>query len=192
MEAGFSSDEALQTVNSFREFIETHKDEITALQLIFNQPYGLRQLTYRQIKELAETLQQPPHTWTTQSLWQAYAKLEKDKVKGVGARRVLTDLVALVRHAVQLEDELVPFPEQIQTRYQEWLTDKAYTAEQRWWLDKIVEHISVNLQIAPEDLDLNPFNEKGGRFGVMRQFGSDFSKLLDELNMLLVFCEGEV
>ena len=74
-------------------------------------------------------------------------------MKGVGARRVLTDLVALVRHAVQLEDELVPFPEQIQTRYQEWLTDKAYTAEQRWWLDKIVEHISVNLQIAPEDLD---------------------------------------
>ena len=33
LEAGFSSDEALQTVTSFREFIETHKDEITALQL---------------------------------------------------------------------------------------------------------------------------------------------------------------
>jgi type I restriction enzyme R subunit len=185
LEAGFTVDDALRTVNSFREYIETHKDEITALQLIYSQPYGLRQLTYQQIKELAEQLQQPPHSWTTQSLWLAYAKLEKDKVRGAGTRRVMTDLVSLVRHAVQLEDELVPFPEKVQARYEEWLAGKNYTPEQRWWLDRIVEHISVNLKIAAEDLDMNPFNEKGGRFGVLRQFGPEFSKLLDELNLVL-------
>ena len=42
-------------------------------------------------------------------------------MRGVGARRVLTDLVSLVRHAVQMDDELVPYPELVRQRYQEWL-----------------------------------------------------------------------
>jgi type I restriction enzyme, R subunit len=186
IDAGFSPDEARQEVASFRQYIQEHKDEITALQLIFNQPYGLRQLSYRQVKELAEQLQQPPHSWTTERLWRAYAQLEKDKVRGVGARRVLTDLVALVRHAVQMEDELVPFPEQVQSRYRSWLAGKTYTPEQRWWLDRIVEYISVNLAIRVEDLDNNPFNTKGGRLGVLRQFGNEYPRLIEELNATLV------
>jgi type I restriction enzyme R subunit len=186
VEAAFAPDEALQTITSFRTYIEAHKDEITALQLIFNQPYGLRQLSYRQIKALADQLQQPPHSWTTEKLWRAYAQLEKDKVRGVGAKRVLTDLVALVRRAVQMEDELVPFSEQVQARYTEWLQGKSFTPDQRWWLDRIVEHICVNLAIRVEDLDASPFNQKGGRFGAMRQFGRDYSNMLDELNSVLV------
>jgi len=186
VEAAYAPDEALQTVNSFREYIEAHKDEIGALQLIFNRPYGLRQLSYRQIKTLAEQLQQPPHSWTTEKLWRAYAQLEKDRVRGVGAKRVLTDLVALVRHAVQLEDELVPFPEQVQARYAGWLDGKNLTPEQRWWLDRVVEHIGVNLAIRVEDLDASPFNQKGGRFGAARQFGEDYAGMLDELNSVLV------
>jgi len=185
-EAGFSAQDALQTIQSFRQYIEEHKDEITALQLIFNQPYGLRQLSYRQIRDLAEQLQQPPQSWTTETLWRAYAQLERDRVRGVGARRVLTDLVALVRHAVQLEDELVPFPDQVQARFQHWLEGKPFTAEQRWWLDRIVEHVSVNLAIRVEDLDNAPFNQKGGRLGCMRLFGKDLSPLLEELNAELV------
>lgn len=184
--AGFAPGEAQQTVASFREYIEAHKDEITALQLIFNRPYGLRELTYREIKSLEEQLQQPPRGWTTEKLWRAYAQLEKDRVRGAGARRVLTDLVALVRHAVQLEDELVPFPEQVRARYQDWLAGKDFTAEQRWWLERIVEHVSVNLAVRVEDLDNNPFNQKGGRLGMLRQFGKDFAPLLEELNAALV------
>jgi type I restriction enzyme R subunit len=186
VEAALATDEAMQTVTSFREYIEAHKDEITALQLIFNQPYGLRQLSYRQIKILADQLQQPPHSWTTEKLWRAYAQLEKDRVRGLGAKRVLTDLVALVRHAVQMEDELVPFPEQVQVRYAEWQQGKTLSPDQRWWLDRIVEHICVNLAIRVEDLDVSPFNQKGGRFGAVRQFGKEYIGMLDELNAALV------
>jgi len=39
---------------------------------------------------------------------------------GGGAARV-DDLVSLVRHAVQLDDELVPYPERVQRRYADWL-----------------------------------------------------------------------
>ncbi len=38
---------------SFRQFIEENRDEITALQIIYSQPYAQQRLTYQQVKELA-------------------------------------------------------------------------------------------------------------------------------------------
>ena len=78
-------------------------------------------VTYADIEELAAILQQPPHSWTTERLWQAYAQVERDKVRGTGAQRTLTDIISLVRHAVQLEDELVPYQDVVQQRYEAWL-----------------------------------------------------------------------
>jgi len=192
-EAGFSpadTDRARATVESFKQFIAEHRDEITALQIIYSQPYGKRHLTFQQVKELAERLGQPPHTWNTESLWLAYAQLEKDKVQGAGARRVLTDVVSLVRHAVQLDDELIPYPERVRARYADWLaaqeaSGRAFTAEQRWWLDKVAEHIGVNVSIAPDDFDVGDFFDKGGRIAAARLFGKALPALLDELNAAL-------
>lgn len=45
IDAGYSvdaADRARQTVDSFREFIEAHKDEITALQILYSRPYQQR------------------------------------------------------------------------------------------------------------------------------------------------------
>ena len=58
-EAGFSAadtDRARATIESFQQFIEQHKDEIAALQLIYAQPFQRQPLTFRQVKELAEAL----------------------------------------------------------------------------------------------------------------------------------------
>ena len=67
-------------------------------------------------------------------------------------QRVLTDLVSLVRHAVELEDELVPYPELVRQRYEAWLAAQEargrFHQEQRWWLDRIAETIGVNLGVA--------------------------------------------
>jgi type I restriction enzyme R subunit len=192
-EAGFSAadtERARATVESFRQFLAEHHDEITALQIIYGQPYAQRALTFQQVKELAEHLSQPPHTWSTEALWQAYAQLEKDKVHGVSARRVLTDVVSLARHAVQLDDELVPYPERVRVRYTDWLAAQeasghSFTAEQRWWLDKIAEHIGVSVCIAPDDFDVGEFFNRGGRIAAARLFGKTLPALLDELNTAL-------
>ncbi|MCK6584994.1 MAG: DEAD/DEAH box helicase family protein [Anaerolineales bacterium] len=193
-----------------------YKDEITALEIIYSIPYrtaksaknakkeergknlgdlsGLRGekgvLTFDALKQLAEALSQPPLTLTTESLWRAYAQLERDRVRGAGSRRVLTDLVSLVRHAVQLDDELVPYPERVQRRYAEWLAaqqadGKTFTPEQRWWLDQIATHIGVNLEIHAEDFNYGEFFNRGGQITAMRVFGAGLKDLLDELNEML-------
>lgn len=194
---GYSADStaaALQTVQSFRQFIEEHQDDIIALEILYQQPAGRPargRVTFEQLTELAARLQLPPHAWSTEALWRAYAQLERDRVRGVGGRRVLADLVSLVRHAVQLDDELVPFPEQVAQRYALWLADqqaagRVFTAAQRWWLDRIATHIGVNLEALPADLDYGEFFTRGGRLAAARELGADWATLLEDLNTRLV------
>ena len=94
-------------VRSFEEFIEEHKDEITALQILYSRPYRDR-LRFEDIKELANQIKRPPYLMEVGRLWNAYAALEESKVKGAGAQRLLTDIVSLIRFALHQEDELKP------------------------------------------------------------------------------------
>jgi len=89
-----------------------------------------------------------------------------------------------------MDDELVPYPERVRARYDDWLkaqeaTGKTFTLEQRWWLDKIAEHVGVNLSIAPDDFDYGEFFNKGGAFKAREVFGAQWPVVLDELNEAL-------
>jgi type I restriction enzyme R subunit len=184
------AERARSTVESFEQFIEEHRDEIAALQIIYNKPYARQRLSYQQVKESAERLKLPPNAWTTEALWRAYAQLERDKVRGVGAQRVLTDLVSLVRHAVELDDELAPYPDLVRRRYEDWLAaqeaaGRTFTDEQRWWLDRITETIGVNLGVSGEDFQYGELFSRGGWIAARRLFGAELPALLDELNEML-------
>jgi hypothetical protein len=37
-----------------------------------------------------------------------------------------------------------------------------FTDEQRWWLERMAEHIASNLGLETEDFELPPFNQRGG------------------------------
>ena len=194
-QAGFDAaagDRLRHTVDDFRRFIEENKDEIAALRILYDAPYGRARPTREQLKELAAVLHRPPHLWTEAALWNAYAVLERDRVRGVGAPRVLTDLVALVRHALQPDGELLPYPEQVRARYEAWLAageraGKRFTPEQRWWLDKIAETIGLNLSVEPGDLDNDgAFLARGGRWGAAEALGPAWQDVLAEMNRELV------
>ena len=192
IEAGYSADgadRARATVASFERFVEEHRDEITALQILYSRPYGDR-LTFREIKELASAIERPPHRWTPERLWAAYEALDRSKVRGSGGR-VLTDLVSLVRFALHQEGELVPYPERVQERYEAWLQQqrnagREFTAEQLAWLERIRDHVSASLGIAPDDFAYTPFVEHGGLGRAAQVFGPELRPLLDELNEALV------
>jgi type I restriction enzyme R subunit len=190
--AGYSLDgaeRARQTAASFRRFIEEHKDEITALQILYSRPYRER-LTFEEIKELAHAIGRPPYQWTPEKLWQAYEALERSKVRGAGGR-VLTDLVSLVRFALEQEDELVPYPERVEERFRAWLLQqenagRTFTPAQLAWLERIRDHVAASLAISPDDFDYTPFVEQGGIGKAYELFGDELTPLLDELNEALV------
>ena len=217
IEADFSEaarDRAKGTVESFEKFIAEHKDEITALQILYQQPQRLRglqseTLTFEALKALADALQAPPHLWTEGQLWQAYAALDKSKVKGENRKCILTDLVSLVRFAMHQSNELVPFPERVNANFKAWLGSQEnllplplgegrgegspsvegspprtsrFTPEQRHWLDMIREHIAGNLTIVPDDFEYSPFAQEGGMGRVYQLFGAELPKVLEAMN----------
>jgi len=180
---------AKSLVKSFEQFIADNKDQITALQVLYSRPYRQR-LRFADIKALAEAIQAPPRSWTPEKLWSAYATLARDKVRGVGAQRLVTDVVSLVRFALSQDDELRPFNEAVETRYQQWLDQqanrgRAFTPEQRQWLDLIVEHVAASLAIEIDDFDYTPFAQRGGAARAFQVFGDQLKPLLDELNEVL-------
>ncbi len=189
LEAGFSEaarERAQGIVQSFEAFIAQHRDEITALQILYSRPTKAP-LKFEDLKALADTLQAPPHLWTESQLWQAYAALDQSKVKGASRRRILTDLVSLVRYAMHQENELVPYPERVAANFKAWMAQrqasgKGFTDEQRWWLEKMAEHIASNLGLEAEDFGYAPFDQRGGLGRVHQLFGAELPKVIDELN----------
>jgi type I restriction enzyme, R subunit len=193
IEAGFSADalaRARAIVQSFEQFITQHKDEITALQVLYSKPYKQR-LKFEDIKDLANAIEKPPYLWNESQLWQAYAALEKSKVKGASSKRILTDLVSLVRFAIHLDSELVPFPEKVSANFKAWLGEqesrgKKFTDEQRQWLSMIRDHIAANMGVESDDFEYAPFSQAGGLGKAYRLFPDGLQTIIESLNMALV------
>ena len=192
LEAGYSADatdRARQTVESWERFCEEHRDEITALQILYARRQPQR-LTFREVKELAQAIERPPFRWTPERLWEAYEALDRSRVRGSG-ERVLTDLVSLVRVALHQEDELVPYPELVRERYRAWLLSqenagRVFTQDQLLWLERIRDHVAASLGISVDDFGYTPFVESGGLGRAAQVFGDDLGPLLEELNEVLV------
>lgn len=85
--AGYDLKQAEKRTTSFREFIETNKHELLALQILYSQPYPKRRLTYACVKELATRLTDPPHHLTAADVWQAYKRLERRSYAALPATR---------------------------------------------------------------------------------------------------------
>jgi type I restriction enzyme R subunit len=193
LEAGFSVDatgRAKGLVQSFEQFIKDHQDEITALQVLYSTPYRAR-LRYEDIKALAEAIQEPPRLWRVDRIWQAYAALEKSRVRGASAPHILTDLVSLVRFALRQRDELVPYPDLVEANFQRWLDEQAkagtaFTDDQLKWLRMIKDHIAGSLSIETQDFDYSPFAQEGGLGKAYQLFGEKLEPILQQLNEGLV------
>jgi type I restriction enzyme, R subunit len=181
-------EKAAELVGSFRQYIEEHKDDIRALQVLYSRPYSER-LTFEEIKDLATTIQRPPRQWTPERLWRAYEMLDQSKVRGSGDR-ILTDIVSLVRYALDQDDELVPFRDQVDERFAAWLLTQeqngvSFTDEQRQWLTWMKENIATEMGITAESFQLTPFAEHGGIGKAVQVFGDRLTPITKELTEAL-------
>jgi len=176
-------EKAAAKVKDFRAWIEEHKGELTALQVLYAGTRPLK-LSLKELRQLRDALARPPLATTPAQLWRAFQAAEAEKVNGSGGE-VLTDLVSLVRHALIPTMSLVPYREQLRERYQQWLNehgDSAFTPEQREWLDRMAEHIATSLAIAPEDFESGWFGQHGSLGHAHSLFRDKLKPLMTELN----------
>lgn len=192
LHTGFDLKRAEETVASFRDFIERHRDELTALQIIYNQPLGRQKLTYAAIRELVQRLSDPPLYLTCANVWQAYRRIEAAKVRGAPVDEQLTEVVSLVRYALGQTDTLEPFGAVVERRFNLWMgrekkAGRAYTSEQEEWLRAIAGYIAANAEIAARDfLEAPALSDRGGIVRARQVLGTGLNEMLEELQEALV------
>jgi type I restriction enzyme R subunit len=187
-----AEEQAQQTITSFCQYMEQHRDEITALQILYNRPQRA-QLHLEDIQQLAEAIAAPPLGLSTDTLWQAYETLERTRVRGKsGAKRLLTDLVSLIRYTLEHDRDdsavLEPYSETVQRRFSAWLAEQQqrrgqpFTTEQQQWLELFRDTIAASLTIETGDFEGTPFIQRGGLGKADQLFGSELPVILQQLN----------
>lgn len=177
-----------RTTQTFHEFIEENKDEIIALRIIYNESYKNRPMAIESLKKLYDKLKSKGIT--VERLWDCYAIKKPDKVKR-GTVAQITDLISIIRFEMGYTDNLQPFADKVNYNFMQWTLRRNagavhFTEEQMEWLRLIKDHIIASLSIEPDDLDLNPFDHKGGLGRFYEVFGDSYEELLMEMNEILV------
>ena len=181
-------DRARSLVADWSAYLREHRSEITAIQLLSEAKEA--RVSFSAIQELADRISRPPHSWTPDLLWSAYAQVETSRVKPHTAKSTLTDLVSLLRFTLGEDPDLVPYADRVGERYVGWLQQQqqagtTYTLVQRWWLDRMADVIASSAGLSADDLDDAPFAEHGGVDGALRDLGSGAGALLEALNQEL-------
>ena len=127
---------------------------------------------------------------TIERLWECYAIKKQEKVRR-GTVAQLTDLISIIRFEMGYSDNLTPFADKVNYNFMQWTLRRNagnvhFTDEQMEWLRLIKDHIAVSLSIEPEDLDLSPFDRKGGLGRFYDVFGDQYEAILHEMNVELV------
>ena len=188
---GFDSQQeenADRVISSFREFIDENRDEIIALRIIYNQNYKDRPMAIEGLKAMYEKLK--TKGITIERLWDCYAIKKPEKVKR-GTMAQLADLISIIRFEMGYNENLAPFADRVNYNFMQWTLRRNagavhFTDEQMEWLRLVKDHIAVSLSIETSDLDLNPFDRKGGLGRFYEVFGERYEAILMEMNIELV------
>jgi type I restriction enzyme, R subunit len=182
-----SKDKAQELVATFAAWIASHRDEITALQIFFSQPYRRRELTYRMIRELTDAIIADKPLLAPLTIWHAYEVLEGAKGQ---PKNELMALVALIRKVAGIDAALTPYDKTVDKNFQDWVFKKQagpvkFTEEQMKWLRMLKDHVAASVAVSIDDLDYTPFVEDGGRGKMWQLFGDQSEDIIGELNEAL-------
>jgi len=200
--AGWDKDnkkKADELINSFNEWIrqEADKDELTALQIFYKQPFRRRELTYTMIKDVLEKLLHDKPLLAPMNVWRAYEGLGYNvragrdmSARDMSPRNQLIALVSLIRKACGIDKELISYDKTVDKNFQDWVFKKQagatkFNEEQMQWLWMIKDYVTNSFHIDKDDFDLNPFNAQGGLGKMWQLFGEQTDEIIAELNEAL-------
>lgn len=190
----------LAMIHDFVAWMEQHKNELTALQIFYNQPYRRRDISYNMIKELYELLVLEKPTLSVNRLWDAFAAKEDGEMEGKQVMRMprtekpkqdLTILVSLIRNITGIDSWLTGYDKTVDRNFQDWVFKKQagnapkFSEEQMQWLRMIKDFVVNSYHIDKDDFDLDPFNRNGGLGKFYQLFRDDYETIIEELNEVL-------
>jgi len=187
--SGDAKENAEAMAKDFAAYLEEHRDQIEALTIFYSQPARRSEITYAMIKAVFDALKTDRPKLAPLRVWRAYALL--DDYKGANPVNELTALVALIRRVCGIDAKLAPYADTVRRNFQNWIMKRhsgvgeKFTGEQLEWLHMIRDHITTSFHVERDDLDMSPFNAKGGLGKMYQLFGAGMDELIEELNEAL-------
>ena len=134
-----------------------------------------------------------PQEWGTEALGELRLKLSAtnerftvdnlEKAHRVGYNKALVDIISMVKHAAREDEPLYTASERVERAFAKVTEGKQFTDEQQKWLDRIREHLIVNLSIDKGDFEvIQVFTRFGGWGRANRLFDNQLDNILHELN----------
>ena len=186
---GDAHENAEAMAQDFQQYLEANRDEIEALTIFYAQPHRRRELTYAMIREVFDRLKNDKPLLAPLRVWQAYTLL--DEYKGQQPATELSALVALIRRVCGIDRQLSPYSETVRRNFQNWImthhsgSGEKFNEEQMDWLRMIRDHIVTSFHLDRDDLDMAPFDGRGGMGQMYKLFGDRMDDVIDELNETL-------
>ena len=186
---GDAHENAEAMAQDFRQYLEANRDEIEALTIFYAQPHRRRELTYAMIREVFDRLKNDKPLLAPLRVWQAYALL--DEYKGQQPTTELSALVALIRRVCGIDATVSPYSETVRRNFQNWImtrhsgSGEKFSEEQMDWLRMIRDHVIDSFHLERDDLEMAPFDGKGGMGQMYKLFGGRMDDVIDELNEAL-------
>jgi type I restriction enzyme R subunit len=186
---GDSADNAKALAQDFAAYLESKRDELEALTIFYSQPARRSAVTYEMIRTVLEKLKKDRPKLAPLRVWQAYAQL--DDYKGNDPSSELTALVALIRRVCGSDQKVSLYDDIVRRNFQDWImrhhsgAGEKFSEEQMDWLRMIRDHVMSSFHIEREDLEMAPFDARGGIGRMYQLFGERMDDVISELNEAL-------
>lgn len=187
--AGDVAENAQKIAQEFEQYLTENRDRIDALAIYFNTPARRANVTYAMIQDVLKKLTDDRPRLAPLTVWRAYAHL--DAYKGNNPASDLTALVALIRRATGLDDTLTRHSDRVRRNFQNWVLKRhsgageKFSEEQMEWLRMIRDHLATSFTIERDDLEMTPFDGKGGMGQMYTLFGDGMDAVMTEMNEAL-------
>jgi len=179
---------AREQIGRWRQLLERERDRIAAVQIALTSPRSVSpDEAYTALKELALEIRRPDFAWTPQTLWVYYEDLGA-AADSHGREAGIPDLISLIRYELGADEELRPYRETVEERFEGWLLRQRqagaeFTEEQLWWLRSVRDVVASDVGISAAEFNAEPFKGRGGGRGFAHAFADrNYRSLLNELN----------
>lgn len=155
-------------LDSFRQYIQTHKNDVAALKVVLQRP---RELTRQQLKELKLLLDE--HGYSEVNLRTAWREATNQDIAA--------SIIGFIRQ-LTLGSPLIPYEKRVERAMERILTSQAWTAPQRQWLERIGAQMRTETIVDRESLNSGQFKADGGFKRLNKVFDGRMEEVLGEIN----------
>lgn len=187
--SGDVRENATQITSDFASYLTENRDQVAALTIYFNTPARRAEVTFAMVKDLLHRLTTDQPRLAPLTVWRAYAHL--DGYKGDTPAGDLTALVALIRRVTGLDGTLTRHSVRVRRNFQNWILKRHSGAGEKFsdaqmdWLRMIRDHLATSFIIERDDLDMAPFDGRGGMGQMYALFGDQMENVMIEMNEAL-------